>query len=440
MNGLNIFFFEWKHFSRSPFKLIALLLFVVAAVYGLHNGASLYQAQTAEIAQIREKAETDRQQYLDYYDEGKAGPEDRPWIDITIPFWAIWYNGVYHFKTPSPAMVYSIGQAEQYGFYKRVTFWASPYDSDMTQEIANPERLQTGTLDFAFTLIFLLPLLLLILLYNLQSAEAEQGFLPLIEVQATSRNSWLLSRVAFYVVLLVMVLLVLLLYGAMLTPVFASAGSAFGQMILYSMIYLLFWSLIYYLLLRGGTSIMGNTLKMATVWLALAFLIPGVVHQWISLKRPTNLMTEFIDAKRDDQDKLFQQPDSVLRAQLFALFPEIADSPVVMDSTQRAQAMNSSASALANELKKASIRQIEADNRAKNQFVRSAFWFNPIAFFQNQLNLVSGTHYDNYQTYRDEIQALIDKQIRTMVLDTWDSVAVDKNQYLAYHKKLSVVD
>jgi len=437
MNGWNTFFYEWKHFVRSPFKVVALLLFIAAAVYGLHNGAGLYREQTAELEKIREQAEADRQKYLAYYDEGKTGPEDRPWIDLRTPFWAIWYNGVYHFKTPSPALVYSIGQAEQYGYYKRVTFWASPYDSDMTQEIANPERLQTGTLDFSFVLLFLSPLLLLILLYNLKSAEAEQGFLPLIEVQAASRNAWLFSRVTFYAALLFLVLLALLGYGAMLTPVFSAAGSAFGQVLLYSGLYLLLWSVIFYFILRGGTSIMGNTLKMAGVWLVVVFLIPGVVHQWISMENPANMMTEFIDAGRDERNKLFQQPDSVLQARLNAMFPEIVDSPVARDSTKHALARNRSASALANELKKASISLLEADNQAKNERIRSTYCFNPITFFQNRLNAVSETHYDDYQAYRDQIQSSIDRQIRTMVLDTWNAVEVDKEQYLAYHKILT---
>ena len=46
---------------------------------------------------------------------------------------------------------------------------------DMTRD-TNLERLQIGTLDFAFGLIFLLPLLLIILLHNLRSMESEQGF------------------------------------------------------------------------------------------------------------------------------------------------------------------------------------------------------------------------------------------------------------------------
>jgi hypothetical protein len=163
------------------------------------------------------------------------------------PYWAIWYTPTYHLKMPSPAMVYSIGQAEQYVFYKHITFWASPYDPDMAEEIANPERLQTGTLDFSFVLLFLSPLLLLILLYNLKSAETEQGFMPLIEVQTTSKNKWLLARIAFYYMLVGVVIIGLLVYGAFLTNVFETRGSAFGEILAYTFLYLTFWSIIYFL-------------------------------------------------------------------------------------------------------------------------------------------------------------------------------------------------
>ncbi len=437
MRELNIFVYEWKHFSRNPFKVVALLLFVLASVYGLHNGANLYNEQTSEIDKINQQATEGRQQYLAYYDEGKKGPDNRPWIDLSTPFWAVWYSEIYHFKTPSPALVYSVGQAEQYGFYKRVSFRASPYDADMTKEIANPERLQTGTLDFTFALLFLLPLLLLILLYNLKSAEAEQGFLQLIEVQVASKNTWLLSRIAFYVVLLFIVIIALLVYGAILTPVFSSAFTAFSQMLLYSVLYLFLWSTIFYFILRSGTSIMGNTLKMAGVWLLLSFIVPGTVHQWISLVKPVNLMTDFIDVKRDQRQELFQQPDSITKSQLNTLFPEIVDSPVANDDSKSNFAMNRSFAALENELTKKSIASIEADNNEKNGLVKSTFWFNPVVFFQNHFNSIAESHYDDYQDYRREIQKLIDTQVSTMVLDVWHDVKVDKEKYMEYSNKLS---
>ena len=436
MKSLDIFLYERKHFLRSPFKVVAVMLFILAAGYGLHNGAGLYSEQMAEVEKIGENIAQERQKFISYFDEGKKGPEDQPWIDLTTPYWSVWNSEVYHFKTPSPALVYSVGQAEQYGFYKRVTFWATPYDSDMTKEIANPERLQIGMLDFSFALLFMLPLLLLVLLYNLKSAEAEQGILPLIVVQTASKNTWLMSRMAYYVGLLFLVVVGLLLYGAILTDVFSLAGAAFGQMLFFSTLYLLFWSVIYFFILRSGKSIMNNTLKMVGIWLVLTFLIPALVHQWISIEKPSNLMTEMIDATRDEANELYELPDSVFQAKLDALFPEIADSPVARDVTRQKFARRRSTAALYNELVKNSTAPIESENNAKNQLVRNTYFFNPITFFQNRFNRISQTHYDDYQNYRNQIQALIEKQIRVMVLDTWEEVEVDKHEFLEYHERL----
>ncbi|MEM0997586.1 MAG: hypothetical protein AAGN35_10920 [Bacteroidota bacterium] len=438
MKSLTIFLYEATHFVRNPFKVVAVLLFVLASGYGLHNGARLYQEQTAEIARIQDKIAEDRQEYRAYYDAEQPGPENAPWINMEEPFWAIWFNYIHHFKSPSPALVYSVGQAEQYGYYKRVTFWASPYDDDMTQEIANPERLQAGTLDFSFALLFLLPLLLLILLYNLKSTEAEQGLLPLIEVQTAGSSAWLLSRTAFYVSLLFLVTLGLLVYGAMLTGVFSQAGAAFGQMLLFSALYLLVWAVGFYLILRTGKSVLGNTLKMVGIWLIFAFIVPAAVHQWISIERPANLMTDLIDAKRDERQALFELPDSVYRGKLHALFPEILDSPLAKDSLKLGEAYNSSAAALVNELVKRSIVSIEADSEAKNKLARTSHWLNPIAFFQNRFNQISQSHFDDYQAYRNEIQALIDQQIRTLVLDIWKGVKVDKSKFEEYYATLNL--
>ncbi|MDN3205354.1 DUF3526 domain-containing protein [Algoriphagus sediminis] len=435
MRDLTIFLYEWKHFFRNPFKILAVFLFIVAGVYGLNNGYSLYQNQTAEIEKIHEKIQTEKEQYQQQYAEGKLTDDSRPWIDMASPFWAIWYTPTYHIKTPSPAMVYSIGQAEQYGFYKRVTFMASPYDADMAEEIANPERLQTGTLDFAFVVLFLLPLLLLILLYNIKSAEAEQGFLPLIEVQTASKNSWLISRILFYFLLVTSVTIGLLIYGAMLTDVFKNASEAFGQILLYTLLYLAFWSLIFFFILKNGNSILGNTLQMVGVWLLLAFVIPAIVHQSISISKPANLMTEFIEV-RDKQEELYAN-DSVFERKLIDLFPEITKTTAFNDETKFNSAMSNSAYALVNELNKEAIRPIEKESQDKNTLIEATYWFNPVTFFQNKFNSIAQTNYNDYQVYRDEIQALIDKRTGVLIEDIWADVKVDTERYKWYSESLS---
>ncbi len=435
MSALTVFFYEGKHFFNNPFKIIAITLFIIAGIYGLNNGSSLYNKQKTAIEKIQDKSETEKQKYLKRYEEGKLADENRPWIDMSRPFWAIWYTPTYHLKSPSPAMVYSIGQAEQYGFYKRITFWASPYDSDMAEEIANPERLQNGTLDFAFVLLFLSPLLLLILLYNIKSVEAELGFLPLIEVQTASKNGWLLARFSFYVVFSILAIIALMVYGAILNGVFQTAPIAFAQMLLYSLLYLTFWSVLYFFILKYGKSILGNTLKMVGLWLLFAFVVPAAVHQSISIYKPVILMTDFIEV-RDKQQDLYAN-DSLFQQKLVDLFPEITNSPVYQDSTKIDLARNYSASALINELKKESIQPIEEESREKNRLIKYTYWFNPLTFFQNKLNSISRTHYQDYQTYRDEIQALIDKRTSVLVKELWSDTKVDKEKYLEYNEVLS---
>lgn len=437
MKGLIILLYEWKHFVRSPFKVVALILFVFAGVYGLHNGEKLYNEQVAEITQINKKVQTQKEENVSLFDQEKPSPENRPWIDLSIPDWAMWYSKGYCFKTPSPALVYSIGQAEQYGFYKRVAYISSPYDPDMTKEIANPERLQTGTLDFAFALIFLLPLLLIILLYNLKSMEKEQGFLSLIEVQTASKSTWLLSRVIFYIGLTYLVIIGLLFYGASLTDVFVSAASAFQEVVMYSFLYLIFWSMIYFFILRSSKGILSNTLKMVGVWMLLVFIIPATVHQWISIEKPANLMTDFIDASRDKQEEIYNRPDSVLMTQLKELFPEISGGPAENDSEKKASALRESITALVNELKKENIALIEGDNKQKNERVKNSYYVNPITFFQNRFNAISQTHYEDYHQYRDEIQRIIDAQLQMMVIDLWNEVQVDKQRFLEYYNLTS---
>ncbi|MEO0472159.1 MAG: DUF3526 domain-containing protein, partial [Bacteroidota bacterium] len=297
--------------------------------------------------------------------------------------------------------------------------------------------LQSGTLDFSFVVLYLLPLLLLICLYNIKGAEADGGFLRLIYAQTGTQGPWLLARVAFYGSLIMLIMGGLMLYGAMLTPVFSSASSAFWQGLLWIFGYLLLWGVGFGLILRQGNSSIGNTLKMVGLWLLFAFIIPATIHQWVSIQQPANLMTELIDAQRDQKYEIYDLPDSVVQAHLNEMFPKIINSPVAQDSNKIVAARNRSFYALTNELAKNSIKQIETTNEERNELIQASYWFNPLSFMQNKLNSISQTDYQDYKNYRAEIQALVDKQIRVLVLDMWQDVAVDKKRYVEYEEMLS---
>ena len=433
MRKLNIFLYEWKHFMRSPFKIVALFLFIFASIYGLHNGADLYKKQNAEIERINKEVETKKETILSYYKNNEKGPENRPWIDVTTPFWAIWNTPTYHFKKPSPAIVYNIGQTEQYGFYKAISTSSSPYDADMAKEIANPERIQSGTLDFSFVILYLLPILLLVLLYNIKGQEAEQAFLPLVLVQTGSKNWWIISRTAFYTFLLLFILFGLLFYGALLTNVFYSE-TAFWNIFLWIIIYLFLWIIVYFFILKHGKSIVSNTLQMIGIWLLFTFIIPATIQQWISIEKPASLMVEIIDTKRDKTDEIYNQSSELTNEQLFKLYPNIKHTEIAKDTLRIKSARRYSIRALINVAMKEATSGVEEDNQSKNEFISNTYWLNPLTYFQNKFNHLSETHYNNYQTYRNDIQSLTDKRIEIMILDIWNDVKVDQAKYLEYNK------
>ena len=435
-NPFSVFIYEWKHFVRTPFKMIALALFVAAGVYGLHNGADLFHEKMTEIEKLQKKAADEQEEMLGYYANGETGPAERPWVNVSNPYWAIWYTSIYHFKSPDPAIVYNIGQSEQYGYYKKVTFWSSPYDADLAEEIANPERLQFGRLDFGFVVIYLLPLLLLVFLYNIKGGEQDNGSMALVEIQSRSVKTWLLARVAFYICVTFVSLLLMFFYGGFLTGVFTGASVSSAGIILLLLFYTLFWAAMYFFIINYGQGTTKNTLMMAGVWLLLTFIIPASVYQFVSIKTPANLMTDLIDAKSDDREQLFDQPDDTLRSMLFERFPEIADSPIAKDSTRIRRVLNRSVSSLANELLKESIAQIENENREKNALISFSYWFNPVSFFQDRFNALTATHYQDFQSFRDQLQLLIDKQIGLLVPALWNDVTVDEGIWTGYRSKL----
>lgn len=434
---ISIFIYESKHFLRSPFKIVAFLLFILAGVYGLYKGQNLYEKQTDEVIKTENKIKESRAKYLDFYKKNIIIPINEEWIDLRNPKWALDVSYNYHIKHPAPAMVFSTGQAEQYGFIKRINHWSSPYDKDLAEELANPERLQTGRLDFSFAILFLSPLLLLILVYNIKSIESEQGFITLIQVQSSGINKWVLIRFLFYVIIIFLSILSLIFYGASLTDLFADNNTIIAEIAFTSLAYLILWSILFLIILLFGRTIIGNTLKMIGLYILFAFIVPATVYQVLSIKYPLNLMVNFLDSKLKKDWATWDIPAQSRFSEIAIIFPDIWSTPHIQGSEKYNDALRQSTAALTNEFRKISIQTIEEDANAKNKFIESTYIFNPLTYFQNRFNSIAETHFDDYQKYRSEIQELIDKQIQVLVLDMWRDVTVDEKIYLEYYNTLT---
>jgi len=429
MKKYNIFLYEFKHFSRSKAKVFAFLLFVIASIYALYNGFNLQNKQQETLASIEQKRQEGITKILSWYDEGKKRPEERPWIDITTPFWALWNLPTYSIKEPSPTLPLGIGQAEQYGYYKRVTNWSSVYDNDMVEELANPERLVNGNIDFSFLVIFLLPILLVIFTYNINGLERDLNFDKLIVIQTGSTQKWILARLSFYSTILVATVSFFILAVALINN---SLKSEVFTLVLLSTLYIILWTLVCYFIILKSHSSSSIAFKMISFWLIFCVLIPGAVHQLASIKYPANYMTDYLDANRKEAYEMSELPLDTLYTRLVINYPDLKKTKHGQDSIIDEDIINNSASSLVNQLNKVAITRIEQQNDAKNKFITLSYWYNPISFVQNKWNSLTNTDYNAYQDYRNNVQKSIDKKIELLVFECWNKKKVDKEIFQNY--------
>ena len=138
---MSIFLYEFLHFKRNKAKLFCYLFFMILCILSILNGFEKYSKQINTISQIEKKKQEEISNIINWFENNEKGPEDRPWVDIENPFWAIYYTPTYVYKLPSDLFPLGIGQSEQFGYYKKITRWSSTYDTDMIEEISNFERL-----------------------------------------------------------------------------------------------------------------------------------------------------------------------------------------------------------------------------------------------------------------------------------------------------------
>ena len=423
---------EFIHFIRSPFKIISLILYVLALIYGCQNGFDLFKTHHSEILAIKEKNDNSVTKMVLQYEDIQNGLQEKPRRDPTTPYWAIWNTPSYAFKGPSPMMVFSIGQSEQYGYYKRVTNWSSTFDNDLAQEIANPERLAIGTLDFNFVFIYLTPILFIIMLFNIGGLEKDLRFDDIVNLNILSKEKWLLSRFLFYLMISIIVLFSLMVLYAFISGVFSNETLNFIKLLFTVSTYILFWFIIFYLVNLYGIGSADQALKMISIWLILCIIIPGAVHQFTSIKYPTNYMTDYLDVSRDQSNDIFELSTDTLQIRLMSEFPRIQNTIYASDTSLNEGIINRSISGLVNILNKNVSHIIEKSNDQKNEFIKRFYVLNPVIFFQNKINGITSTDYYAYKYYRKHIQNIIDKKINLILVDTWNKVSVNREKYVGY--------
>ncbi|MXZ40141.1 MAG: DUF3526 domain-containing protein [Holophagales bacterium] len=319
---------EWRLLMADRPLKIALGLFVVLLGYALTNGVVWlrFQERTVEATTSGnvERAAA-LQQELEAIEAG--GQPSSPFADPRSPRVLGGPSGSHTaVLAPGPLTALAIGQSDLLPYYYDVNIYTNEASFQQNGEIENPLNLMVGRFDLAFAVVYLLPLLVLALSFNVLSEEREQGTLALTLSQPVSARSVVTMKLAFRALVVAGIVLGVSLLGALATGGFGSPG----RILLWSVTvvaYSLFWFALAAWVNALGRSSAWNATVLVGAWLVLVVVLPAAINAAAGLLHPLPSRVEMVTAQREASNDAVNRRSELL-ARYLEDHPEMAEGVV----------------------------------------------------------------------------------------------------------------
>lgn len=307
--------YEWILLYRQKLIMLASLICLLSVSLGLWNGHRLTQSIHTTIDQALLDQESRRQDEVLTYANG-GSPGDSGYY-------------VYHlvYDRPSGWNFLSLGNRPYTAQLQRIRLLgleSQIYDG----ESHNPEYAVAGHFDYAFAVVFLLPLLCIALAHNLGPVEHRAGRMALLQTLAASMNVLWIRRLLlrWWLATLTFVLPLLLWVAWANLP-----WLPFFWVVLWVGAYALFWVLLSGLLsLRSSQpSANANAMLSMMLWLLLTIVVPTAAGFWISASNPTITGAEIALSHRKFVHDAWDLPKEDTFKPFFEAYPEWKDTPPV---------------------------------------------------------------------------------------------------------------
>lgn len=304
--------FEWKQLKSSGLFRITLLVLPLLIGYSLYLGNErvTHQEQTIESLRTAEANFYDeKRQELEAIERGEKEVE-RWFQDPANPLVLSRFRGAgkHVFLEPKPLAALAGGQLDILPYYGKVTITTMEPLRDNALE--NPFMQVIGIFDFAFVLVWLVPLFVIVLGYNMLSSEREMGTYALLRSQPVSIYRILFYKMLFrFMILCSLVIFSLLIWTLIFgISLFNNDGIALLGVIL---LYIAFWFGFCALFNLFQTSSAVNAVSLAGVWVLFLLLIPSLISMLASSLNPIPSRALWITDQRSIQQEVAQENDAL---------------------------------------------------------------------------------------------------------------------------------
>lgn len=301
---------EWRLLWRSHLAVAGLLLLLILSTLAVVSGLSEVSRQQETIGRLAELQQQElASQQAKLARKGDAGSV------AYYTFHSTW-------DAPAQATFLALGLRDTAPYVLRIR--ALALQAQLHEgETFNPELALAGRFDFAFVLVYLAPLILIALLYDLVSGERHAGRLStLLALPGAACSLWR-RRAVLRATLVLASLCLPMLCGAIVS------GTTIGTciiMLLAIFAYVGFWTGLVLIVAVRGVSSIANATALMGCWVVLTLVLPTIGNAAMSQFIPVHQGVELMLAQRQAVHGAWDVPREDTMQRFFQNHPQWQDT------------------------------------------------------------------------------------------------------------------
>lgn len=265
---------EWKTRLAQPAALLSLALFAAVLIYGAVNGRIQRAARLEAIDRHRSEvasATADWLRDLRTLETGASAKAVAPWAGSAMDV-----SFASHLP-PAPLGDLAIGQSDLLPQVGAVSLWNPDVRLFSRYQIEDPVALALGGFDLGKAILLVLPLLLIVLGFDVVSAERDASRLGLVLAQGGSLRSLVWTRLAIRAGAALAVTSLIACAAVVFSDGVAARLPGFALWAAGVLVYAVFWvALIAVVAARNGRGDL-NIMVLLFAWAALSLVVPASI-------------------------------------------------------------------------------------------------------------------------------------------------------------------
>ncbi|MFU1855632.1 DUF3526 domain-containing protein [Sphingobacterium sp. NGMCC 1.201703] len=405
MNLLKLIFrFEWKQFIAQPLQLALLFFFLLLGGYSLYTGKHFVQQQCRGLDTLQRNQQRQRLELMERFESDTNSVTGKNLAaQAGLPQVVEYRASPVATNPPSALAMMAIGQRDILPYYDVVNSKRDFFTPPNTA-IANPEKLAAGNFDLSFVLVYLIPLLIIVLSYDLFAREKEQQTDRLLRLHGGSLRRILLYKLLFRFGLLCLLLTALNGIGFMMAPRgIPNDGTDFLLWNLATLSYLLFWCALAWLMILYGSSSRKSALLLLGCWLGLTIVLPALCNRLVGLRQPLPLRTELVSKQRATMLETWEMPIPELIEQFYSNNPQYVQLRKPTDTARYGNKRFVAYYDLLGRRMDKNIRIYQQGVQLHQHLLDRTGWFNPVTQMQSLLNEIAQTGLASYLHYQRDV-------------------------------------